>query len=453
MAESAGTAVVWFRRDLRLADHPALVAAAAGADQVVALFVDDDRLRRPAGAARVVFLDACLAALDESIGGHLVRRAGDPARVVLDVAAEVGATDVYVTEDFGPYGRSRDGEVAEALEARGRTLRRVGTPYAVAPGTLHTQAGDPFKVFTPFWRAWDPRATDEPAPAPDVRWVAGLATSAPPAVPLREGVHLPPAGERGAHDRLDSFLADAVDRYHEGRDQPGVDGTSRLSPYLKWGCLHPRQVLDRLAPGRPGPDALRRELAWRDFYADVLFHRPDTAHRAFLTKMRAMRVDEGPATEARFAAWRDGRTGFPLVDAGMRQLATEAWMHNRVRMVVASFLVKDLHLDWGRGASLFLERLVDGDLASNQHGWQWVAGTGTDAAPYFRVFNPVAQSKRFDPDGAYLRRWLPELADVAAPAIHEPWNLPGGPPGGYPLPIVEHGAERAEALRRYEAIR
>lgn len=453
MGASACTAVVWFRRDLRLADHPALAAAAAGADQVVALFVDDERLRRPAGPPRVVFLDACLAALDESIGGHLVRRTGDPARVVVDVAAEVGATDVYVTGDFGPYGRARDDEVADALEARGGTLRRVGTPYAVAPGTLHTQAGDPFKVFTPYWRAWDPRATEVAVPAPAVRWVAGLPTTAPSPVELADGVALPVAGERGAHDRLDDFLADAVDRYHEGRDQPGVDGSSRLSPYLKYGCLHPRQVLDRLAPGAPGPDALRRELAWRDFYADVLFHRPDTAHRAFLPKMRAMRVDGGPATEERFAAWRDGRTGYPLVDAGMRQLAAEAWMHNRVRMVTASFLVKDLHLDWGRGAAVFLERLVDGDLASNQHGWQWVAGTGTDAAPYFRVFNPVAQSKRFDPDGAYLRRWLPELADVPAPAIHEPWKLPDGPPGGYPEPIVDHGVERAEALRRYDEIR
>lgn len=453
MTDAPGVAVVWFRRDLRLADHPALAAAVAGADQVVALFVDDPRLRRSSGAPRVVFLDACMDALDEGIGGHLVRRPGDPTQVVVDLAAEVGATDVYVTEDFGPYGRSRDDSVAAALEAQGGTLRRVGTPYAVPPGTLHTQAGDPFKVFTPFWRAWEPRAADEPAPAPDVRWVSGLTSTRPSPGELPGDVRLPPAGELGAHDRLDGFLGDAVERYDEGRDQPGVDGTSRLSPYLKYGCLHPRQVLARLAPGEPGPDALRRELAWRDFYADVLFHRPDTAHRAFLPKMRSMRVDEGPATEARFAAWRDGRTGFPLVDAGMRQLAAEAWMHNRVRMVVASFLVKDLHLDWGRGAALFLDRLVDGDLASNQHGWQWVAGTGTDAAPYFRVFNPVAQSKRFDPEGSYLRQWLPELAEVAAPAIHEPWRLPGGPPEGYPRPIVDHAIERAEALRRYDELK
>ncbi|MBL8778508.1 MAG: deoxyribodipyrimidine photo-lyase [Acidimicrobiales bacterium] len=453
MTDAPGVAIVWFRRDLRLADHPALAAAMAGADQVLALFVDDPRLRGPSGAPRVAFLDACLEALDEGIGGHLVRRSGDPVEVVVEVAAEVGATDVYVTEDFGPYGRERDRAVAEALEAQGGTLRRVGTPYAVPPGTLHTQAGDPFKVFTPFWRAWDPRARETPTAAPTVAWVAGLASSRPSPVPPPEGVVLPAPGEEGAHARLDGFLADAVHRYHEGRDEPGVDGSSRLSPYLKYGCLHPRQVLDRLAPGEPGPDALRRELAWRDFYADVLFHRPDTAHQAFLPKMRAMRVDEGPSTEGRFAAWREGRTGYPLVDAGMRQLASEAWMHNRVRMVAASFLVKDLHLDWGRGAAVFLDRLVDGDLASNQHGWQWVAGTGTDAAPYFRVFNPVAQSKRFDPDGAYLRRWLPELAQVAAPAVHEPWKLPGGPPGGYPMPIVDHAAERAEALRRYDEIR
>lgn len=455
MTERAATAVLWFRRDLRLADHGALVEAAAHADRVLALFVDDDRLRRPAGAPRRAFLDGCLRALDADLGGRLVRRRGDPAEVVTGVAREVGATDVFVTADFGPYGRARDAAVAVALRDAGATLHAVDSPYVVAPGTVRTQAGAPFRVFTPFSRVWLPLAARTSADGvPVVDWHDGIAsTPAPAPAEPTPGLSLPSAGERAAHDRLDAFVDGAAARYADRRDQPAVDGTSRLSPYLKFGCLHPRQVLDRLAPGEPGPDAVRRELAWREFYADVLFHRPDTAAQAFLPGLRAMRLDTGDLADRRFAAWCEGRTGFPLVDAGMRQLAGEAWMHNRVRMVAASFLVKDLHLDWTRGAAVFLDRLVDGDLASNQHGWQWVAGTGTDAAPYFRVFNPVAQSRRFDPDGDYLRRWLPELADVPAPAVHEPWALPGGPPHGYPAPIVDHAAERVEALRRYDEIR
>jgi len=447
-------AVVWFRRDLRLADQPALRAAVEGADRVVGLFVDDGRLRRPSGPARLAFLDGCLRRLDADIGGNLVRRSGDPAEVVIEVAREVGATDVYVTEDFAPYGRARDDAVAAALAARGGELRRVGTPYAVAPGTVRTQAGGPYRVFTPFSRAWGALAAELPDGAPVVDWVDGLASSPREPSPIPVGVDLPAPGEAAAHDRLEQFLADGVDDYADRRDQPAIDGTSRLSPYLKFGCLHPRQVLVHLGDGGPpGAAAVRSELAWREFYADVLFHRPETAHRSFLAKMAPMRTDLGPAADERLAAWCAGRTGYPLVDAGMRQLASEAWMHNRVRMVTASFLVKDLHLDWTRGAAWFMDQLVDGDLASNQHGWQWVAGTGTDAAPYFRIFNPVAQSKRFDPDGAYLRRWIPELAGVPAPAVHEPWKLPGGPPAGYPAPIIDHGAERVEALRRYDEIR
>ncbi len=453
MTDAAGVAVVWFRRDLRLADHPALSAAVAGADRVVGLFVDDERLRRPSGEPRRAFLEGCLDRLDADLGGCLVRRSGDPREVVADVAREVAATDVYVTADFGPYGRRRDAAVAAALERQGGELRRVGTPYAVAPGTVLTQAGGPYRVFTPFARAWARLADEPPAAAPVVDWVGGVPSSPPRPVPAPPGVALPAAGEAAAHERLDEFLDRGVASYAARRDQPAVDGTSRLSPYLKFGCLHPRQVLERLATGLAGADALRSELAWREFYADVLYHRPETAHRAVVPRMGALRVDTGARAEERLAAWRDGRTGYPLVDAGMRQLAAEAWVHNRVRMVVASFLVKDLHVDWTRGAAVFMERLVDGDLASNQHGWQWVAGTGTDAAPYFRVFNPVAQSKRFDPDGAYLRRWLPELAGVAAPGVHEPWKLPGGPPAGYPAPIVDHAVERAEALRRYDEVR
>jgi deoxyribodipyrimidine photo-lyase len=264
---------------------------------------------------------------------------------------------------------------------------------------------------------------------------------------------LPEATEAIAHQRLDHFVDNVIDGYATSRDQPAQDGTSRLSPYLKFGLLHPNQILDRLADrDGPGRERFRAELAWREFYADVLFHDPDSARRSWRPAMRTLRTDDGPDADRLFRAWAQGRTGYPLIDAGMRQLATTGWMHNRVRMITASFLVKDLHLPWERGARHFLAHLVDGDVASNNHGWQWVAGSGTDAAPFFRVFNPVAQSRRYDPDGEYLRRFVPELRSVPAPGVHEPWRLPALP-AGYPMPIVEHGVEREEALARYAATR
>jgi deoxyribodipyrimidine photo-lyase len=225
-----------------------------------------------------------------------------------------------------------------------------------------------------------------------------------------------------------------------------------MSAYLKYGCLHPRTLLADLGED-DGAMKLRGEMAWRDFYADVLWNRPESARQELLPAMAALEYDEGPEADRRFEAWATGRTGYPFVDAGMRQLLGEAWVHNRVRMVVASFLTKDLHLHWRRGARHFMQHLRDGDLASNQHGWQWVAGTGSDPAPYFRVFNPVKQGQDHDPAGDYIRRWVPELRDVQGKAVHEPWTLPGGPPGGYPLPVVDHAAERAESLRRYAVVR
>jgi deoxyribodipyrimidine photo-lyase len=260
-----------------------------------------------------------------------------------------------------------------------------------------------------------------------------------------------PPGEQAARERLEHFLEDGARAYAGRRNQPAADGTSRLSPYLRWGCLHPRTVLAGLGRGR-GPDAFRAELAWRDFYGTILAARPASARRALRPAMEALPVDTGRQADERFAAWAEGRTGYPIVDAGMRQLRGQAWMHNRVRMIVASFLVKDLHLDWRRGARFFMERLQDGDLASNNHGWQWVAGSGTDPAPFVRVFNPVTQGERFDPEGHDVRRWVRELAEVAAAHVHHPWTLAGGPPAGYPGPIVDHAVERREALARYEAL-
>jgi deoxyribodipyrimidine photo-lyase len=262
---------------------------------------------------------------------------------------------------------------------------------------------------------------------------------------------VPEAGEAAALRRWHEFLDDAVTDYKVDRDRPGVDGTSRMSVHLKWGEIHPRTMLADLA-GRRGDGAAtyRKELAWREFYADVLFHHPDSAREYLRPEFAKMAYDD-PADH--LDAWRRGRTGFPVVDAGMRQLRATGWMHNRVRMIVASFLVKDLHVEWQHGARHFMRWLVDGDLASNQHGWQWVAGSGTDAAPFFRVFNPTTQGRKFDPDGGYVRRWVPELADPdAVPDPHDP-DEETRRRVGYPLPVVDHAEERREALDRWERIR
>ena len=448
-------AVMWFRRDLRLSDNPALVAAVrhAGRDgDVVALFCSDPRLRTPSGAVRLAFLTGCLDALDRSIGGHLVVRTGAPSAAVPQLAGRVGADRVFVAEDFGPYGHERDRQVEDALAADGIQLVRIGSPYAVRPGEILSRAGEPYKVFTPFSRAWREHGWLGPARAPAaVPWATGVDGDDIPDAPTVEA-DLPEPGEDAARRAARGFYDGPLADYAELRDRPDLNATSRLSPYLKWGCLHPRQLLARLDRSK-GHDAFRTELCWREFFADVLWHRPDTVHGAFDETMRSMEIDVGTGTEEPFRAWAEGRTGYPIVDAGMRQLLAEGWMHNRLRMIVASFLVKDLHLDWARGARWFMAHLVDGDLASNQLGWQWVAGTGTDTAPYFRVFNPVSQGERFDPQGDYVRRWVPELRSVPGKAVHRPWEQAGGPPEGYPDRIVDHADERAEALRRYERVR
>jgi deoxyribodipyrimidine photo-lyase len=371
-------------------------------------------------------------------------------------AKDVGAGSVHVSAETTPYGARRDERVRARLAERDLGWVPTGSPYAVGPGRVVTKDGTPYRVFTPFSRAWREHGWHSPAARPDVvPWLTGVRSDEAPAAPDLDGVALPPAGEAAALAAWHRFRDERLAGYDEGRNLPGTNGTSRLSAYLKYGCIHPRTLLADLAAEESGA-AVRRytdELAWRDFYADVLWHRPETAHRAFDGRMAAMAYDTGPEADERFAAWAEGRTGYPIVDAGMRQLLGEAWVHNRVRMIVASFLVKDLHVDWWRGARWFLQHLVDGDLASNNHGWQWVAGTGTDASPYYRVFNPTRQGQQFDPDGEYVRRWVPELRDVPARFVHEPWLAPGGLPAGYPRPIVEHAHERQVALARYQEVR
>lgn len=446
---------MWFRRDLRLGDNPALLSAVAGAagqdDGVVPLFVLDPSLLGPAGPSRRGYLVASLRDLGSRIGGLQLRR-GDPVREVVAVARAAFATSVHIAADFGPWGRRRDLEVEAALALHGIDLVATGSPYAVPPGQVRTRNGEAYQVFTPFSRTWREVGWAPPwAQPPAVSWIRPLQSHRLEEEPLADHLALPAAGELAAHRRWHDFLQHGMDDYEATRDRADLDGTSRMSVHLKWGEIHPRTMLADLAR-QPGPSATRyaAELAWREFYADVLWARPDSARQYLHSEFADMDYDEpGP----RFMAWCEGRTGYPIIDAGMRQLRAEGWMHNRIRMLVASFLVKDLHIQWRHGARHFMRWLVDADLASNQHGWQWSAGCGTDAAPYFRIFNPTLSGQRCDPRGDYVRRYVPELAGVGQKWIHEPWTLPGGAPCGYPARIVVHEAQRQEALRRLATLR
>ena len=436
------TSILWFRRDLRLTDHPALIAAAEGGTTVLPLFILDPALLRSAGSRRTNRLLASLAALNDALDGALVLRRGDPSEVVRAVAWEVDAAAVHVSEETTPYGRRRDTRVAAALEQDGRWLIATGSPYAVTPGRVLKDDGTPYRVFTPFSKAWQSHGWRAPADsARDTRWLREIASD-----DLPEHEPQAEAGEAAALARWAAFRDGDLAGYNAQRDRPDLDSTSHLSAALKYGEIHPRTLLAE-AHGHPRFVA---ELCWREFYADVLYHRPESAWADLNPTLAGMTYD-APGPE--FAAWQAGMTGYPLVDAGMRQLLAEGWMHNRVRMVSASFLVKHLHVWWPHGARHFLAQLADGDIASNNHGWQWVAGTGTDAAPYFRIFNPVTQGLKFDPDGNYVRRYVPELRHLEGSAVHEPWRWGDGYAHGYPQRVVDHAAARADALARYAAAR
>lgn len=414
------------------------------------LFVLDDSLLGPSGPARIAFLVQSLRALDQDLRQHgpgLVVRHGRPEDVLPELAREISAGAVHISADFGPYGAQRDEAVARALGDV--PLVATGSPYAVAPGRVATGSGSPYKVFTPFYKAWAGhgwRAPAESDPA-DVEWVGAPSEDLPDEPDLGE-VELPEAGEAAALARWREFHGTD---YEDIRDRPDLDETSRLSTYLRWGAIHPRTLLADIDARNPHQETYRRELAWREFYAQVLHHWPDSARDYFRPELKGLPYVQGKELDTRLAAWKAGRTGYPMVDAGMRQLLGEGWMHNRVRMIVASFLVKHLQVEWQHGAAHFMEQLVDGDLASNQHNWQWVAGCGTDAAPYFRIFNPITQGEKFDPDGEYIRRWVPELAGQRGKDVHQPWR--SGPPEGYPDPIVDHAEARAEALEAYQLLR
>lgn len=436
--------IFWFRRDLRLADNPALLQAIENGNETAAVFILDPTLIKAAGDKRLAYLGASLRALDKSLNGSLHVMVGDQVDVLQELMKRYGATEVHISEEFEPYGAARDQRVAAA----GITLIRTGSPYAVSPGrVVKPSDGTPYRVYTPFYKAWCAHGWRKPVSAPkNVTWIK-------PSAGDRNfpewGESLIPAGEEQAHKRWSEFKKGALNAYDEARNIPGIDGTSKLSHHLKWGEIHPRTLLADLGASK-AHDVYRKEIAWREFYADVLFHNPHTEHDYYAPAFKAMKYNEPGSA---FTAWCEGRTGYPFVDAAMRQLVKEGWMHNRARMVVASFLVKDLHIEWQHGANFFMEHLIDFDVASNAHGWQWTAGCGTDASPYYRVFNPVDQGKRFDEQGDYIRRYVPELAHLTGEFIHEPWLALDGYLHGYPEQIVDHKAERLESLARLEAIK
>jgi len=464
MATSSTPSLWWARRDLRLADNPALGAAVADGGAVLPVFVLDPVLLRSAGRGRRAWLMAALHTLDADLraggGPGLSVLEGRPAEVLPQLAQQVGAASVHVSADFAPYGRRRDAGVHRALDTVGAELRATGSPYGVAPGTLRTGFDQPFSVFSPFHRAWLAHGVHGPAPAVAADAVTWLAAPnrVTPELPEPELVGV--AGEQHALASWRAWLdrrANGPADYKALHNVPGADATSHLSPALRWGHLHPRTVLADLAElPSEGSAAIARQVAWRDFYADVLLHRPDAVTRPIKPAFRDFPTDDpdpGTLPAERLKAWEEGRTGYPLVDAGMRQMIAEGWMHNRLRLVTGSFLVKDLHIGWQHGADVYMRHLRDGDVAQNQLNWQWVAGCGNDPAPYYRVFNPVLQSEKFDPDGTYIRRYVPELAEVPLKYLHEPWTSPDGLPQGYPPPIVDHTVERKEALARYELVK
>lgn len=457
----------WIRRDLRLADNPALAAAVGNGRAVVPLFVlDEQLLRDDIAPKRAAFLLDGLRRLDANLrarGSRLVVRLGRPEQVVPQVAAACGAAAVYAQEDVSPFSRKRDTAVAAAAP-----LHLTGGLTVYPPDLIRKKDGTPYTVFTPFskmWRALPLPQRRDLLPAPE-----HLTTPAAiPSHPLPDAPTIPslfPPGEQEARRRLAAFAEAGIFGYANGRNQLDIDGTSQLSPYLRFGMVSPREAVVTALEARAvtpspaaqnGADAWLNELIWREFYIAILYHFPHVLAGSFRPKYDAIPWHND---RDEFAAWCAGKTGYPVVDAAMRQLKAAGWMHNRARMIVASFLVKDLLIDWRWGERWFWQHLVDGDPAANNGGWQWVAGTGTDAAPYFRIFNPTTQGKKFDPNGRYIRRWLPELAYVPDRFIHEPHLMDTAVQQqsgcligrDYPAPIVNHRAARERTLAAYKAI-
>jgi len=440
--------ILWFRRDLRISDHPALLAALAESDEIIPIFILNPTLIKTAGSKRLAYLGQSLRHLDESLNNSLQVLVGDQITVLKELQKKYNAESVHISAEYEPYGAKRDEEVEKA----GIKLIRTGSPYAVAPGrVLKPSDQSPYRVYTPFYRGWCAHGWRKPADKPKViNAVKAQANDRNfPDWKLPDGTNLTPAGEVAAIERFKYFQKNGLDEYDVTRNLAGIDGTSKMSAHLKWGEIHPRTLLAPLGDSK-AHDVYRKEIAWREFYADVLFNNPTTETDYYAPQFAKMRYDK---PGEKFKAWCEGKTGYPFVDAAMRQLLNEGWMHNRTRMVVASFLVKDLHLEWQLGERFFREHLIDYDVASNAHGWQWTAGCGTDASPYYRVFNPIEQGKRFDEDGVYIKKYVPELAHLKGIDVHEPWNANDGYLKNYPKQIVDHALERIESLARLEEIK
>ena len=459
----------WFRSDLRIADNTAFAAACRRADALASVFVMDDTLLQVHREAhpRLRFLYACLgdlAAALEAAGSRLIVVRGAPHRCLPALARACKASLVTWNRDYGPYAKHRDRMVRDALERDGVQVRTYKDRVIFEGDELRTVQGGTYTVYAYFRRAWWRRYQAGPpriAPAPALpACIAGAPGDALPRLRGRgvrtDKTDIPRGGAAPARERLDAFLDGAAHRYHVDRDYPAVAGTSRLSPYLRFGAISVRECvragLARAADDPGAEEGVRTwidELVWREFYHAILDAHPRVLDGAFREAYDMLEWDDDAD---RLQAWQAGMTGYPIVDAGMRELAATGWMHNRARMIVASFLTKDLHIDWRAGERWFMHRLVDGDPASNNGGWQWAASTGTDAQPYFRIFNPTSQGERFDPGGEYVRRWVPELEGLGGKAVHRPWTAPLES-RAYPAPIIDHARERAIALARFRAVR
>lgn len=464
----------WFRKDLRLSDNRGLLAAASDSAVPPAVcYVSEPAILRRADMApvRTAFVLESLADLRASIarcGGTLLVRHGDAAREIVRLAQETRSDRVYWNREYEPGLRARDESVKKALASAGIAFKEFDDRLIVAPGVVTTKDGRPHVVFTHFQRACLELPEDDPVAAVGKFMKSDLPskTLATNETPGFESAVRPPAGgEKNARKRLSDFCKQGLGDYSDGRDFMAVDGTSRISVDLKFGTISVRTVIEQVRAAAGTRASMRKaaekyisELRWRDFYNQILFHFPHVATGPFKDATAALQWEK---PDGRFEAWKHGRTGFPIVDAAMRQLVSTGWMHNRARMIVASFLTKDLGISWQHGERFFMNHLVDGDLASNNGGWQWAASTGTDAAPYFRIFNPVLQSRRFDPEGKYIKKFCPELAGLEGDAVHAPHEVAplelaaaGVRPGvNYPKPIVDHAAARDATLARFAKIK